>query len=480
MTDFESLLPAGVTPEVLLAELQAELTLRRRRNRVLDYRPYPKQLLFHELGLSKRERLLRAGNQLGKTFCGAAEASFHLTGRYPDWWPGRRFDKPTRAWAGGKDSESVRDSVVKLLLGPPGDRGTGAIPHDAILDWAPARGISDGVDTCDIRHVSGDVSRLKFKSYDQGRQRWQADTLDWIWFDEEPPEPIYTEGLSRTNATGGFVWMTFTPLLGMSDVVGRFYNVTHPDRVDVCMTIEEAEHISAEDRAKIIESYPAHEREARTRGVPMLGGGRVFPFAREQLAVAPFAIPRHWGKIAGMDFGWDHPTAAVKLAHDCDSDTIYVTDIYRVRQQTPLIHAGALKAWGPGLPFAWPHDGLQHDKGSGLQLAEIYRSHGLSLLHERATFEDDRGSGVEAGVMDILDRMTTGRWRVFSHLTEWFEEMELYHRLNGVLVKKRDDLMDAGRYALMMLRFAQHAPPPGVTARRQVVAFDPTADWGPE
>lgn len=476
MSDWNALLPPGVTPDLLLAEARAELALRRKRNRLLEYRPYEKQRAFHAAGLTKRERLLRAGNQQGKTFCGGAESAFHLTGRYPEWWEGRTWSRATRAWVGGKDAESVRDSVTNLLLGPPGDRGTGAIPFDAIEDIAPARGIRDGVDSVDVRHVSGEVSRLKFKSYDQGRQRWQAATLDWVWFDEEPDREVYSEGLSRTNATGGMVWMTFTPLLGMSDVVRRFYRQDHPDRADICMTIEDVAHISDEDRRKIIASYPEHEREARARGVPILGSGRVYPIARERIACDPIPIPRHWGTIAGIDFGWDHPTAAVRLAHDGESDTIYVTHAYCVREQTPVVHAGALRAWGD-VPFAWPHDGLQHDKTSGDQLAQVYRNHGLRMLRDRATFEDGRGSGVEAGVMELLDRMLTGRLRVFAHLNDWFEEFELYHRRNGVLVKERDDLLDATRYAMMMLRHAQHAPPLGSTGPRRLAQFDPMADW---
>ena len=158
--------------------------------------------------------------------------------------------------------------------------------------------------------------------------------------------------------------------------------------------------------------------------------------------------------LGGIDFGWDHPTAAVKVAWDRDADCIYVVAAYRVKEQTPVIHAAALKAWGKSLKWAWPHDGLQHDKGSGEQLAELYRLQGLELLPERATF-DDGSNGVEAGLMDMLDRMQTGRLKVSKHLTEWFDEFRLYHRKDGKVVKERDDLMSATRYAIMMLRFAE-------------------------
>lgn len=319
-------------------------------------------------------------------------------------------------------------------------------------------GTPDALDSVVVKHVSGGTSTLGFKSYDQGREKWQGETLDLIWFDEEPPEDIYYEGLTRTNATGGSVFLTFTPLLGMSGVVRRFLMEHSEDRSDTNMVIDDALHIPAEERARIIASYPAHEREARVKGIPTLGSGRIFPVAEEKLMVEPIPIPRHWPRICGIDFGWDHPTAAVELAWDRDGDVIVVTKCYRQREATPILHAAALKAWGTWLPWAWPHDGLQHDKGSGDQLAELYRKQGLNMLGERATFEDGT-NGVEAGLMDMLDRMQTGRFKVFANLTDWFEEFRLYHRKDGKVVKEADDLMSATRYALMMKRHAMLAKP---------------------
>src|SRR5690606_35001448 len=130
-----------------------------------------------------------------------------------------------------------------------------------------------------------------------------------------------------------------------------------------------------------------HEREARTKGIPTLGSGLIFPVLEEDIIVQPFDIPAHWVQIGGLDFGWDHPTAATCLAWDRDADVVYVTKDYRQRQATPVIHAAAVKPWGD-LPWAWPHDGLQHDKGSGDQLAEQYRAQGLEMLDEKATFDD--------------------------------------------------------------------------------------------
>lgn len=395
-----------------------------------------------------------AANQVGKTLAAGFELSMHATGLYPDWWTGRRFDRPIVGWAAGVTGESTRDNPQRILLGRPGAWGTGAIPKALITSTSASRGLADAVDTISVRHCGGDTSTIQLKSYEKGREKWQGETLDFVWFDEEPPEDIYTEGLTRTNATGGMTLVTFTPLLGMSSVVSRFLLEHSSSRHVTTMTIDDAPHFTPEQRALIIASYSPWERDARTKGIPQLGSGRVFQVDHADIICDPFPIPNHWPQIGGLDFGWDHPSAGVKCAWDRDSDKFYVLAEHRAREQTPLIFAGAVRPWGAWIPWAWPHDGLQHDKGSGEQLAQQYRNHGLSMIGQRATFEDGT-SGVEAGIADMLDRMLTGRWQVFSTCKQWFEEFNLYHRKDGLIVKERDDLISASRYALMMKRHAK-------------------------
>lgn len=453
-----------------------EADRRASRNRLRDYLPYTKQLEFHDLGAVYRERLFMAGNQLGKTLAGAAETSMHLTGWYPDWWDGIRFDRAVTWIAGSESGELTRDGVQRLLLGPPSDDskwGTGFIPADSLVDTASRPGVADAVATILVKNAFGGNSTLLLKSYDQGRTKWQANTVDGVWFDEEPPLDVYSEGLTRTNSTLGPVILTFTPLKGMSDVVLRYLEPGKDDdgaqdRTVIQMTIEDAEHYTPAQRAKVIASYPAHEREARAKGIPIMGSGRVFPVAEEDITVAPFDIPAPWVRIGGVDFGYDHPFGATECAWDRDSDVWYVTKEYTARQATPVIHAGGLRGWDTfeWLPWAWPHDGLQHDKGSGEELAAQYRAQNLKMLTERATFEDG-GNGVEAGLIDMLDRMQTGRWKVFSTCANWFAEYRLYHRKDGQVVKLRDDVISSSRYALMMKRFAE-VKPAKLTAKLEI------------
>jgi phage terminase large subunit-like protein len=395
-----------------------------------------------------------AGNQLGKTWAGGNEGAYHATGRYPEWWKGRRIDRANVGWAAGVTGESTRDTVQRILLGRPGEFGTGAIPKDALIDVTMARGVADLVDTIQVRHVSGGTSVIGLKSYEKGREKWQGETLDWVWFDEEPDGDIYTEGLTRTNATGGFVWMTFTPLLGMSEVVGRYLLQPSKDRHVTQMTIDDAEHYTPEQRAQIIAGYPEHEREARANGTPTLGSGRIFPVSEESIREGAIDIPKHWPRICGLDIGLDHPTAAAWLAWDRDTNTIHVYDAYRLRDGVIPIHASAIKGRGPWIPVAWPHDANRRDGAkTGEQYKALYAQEGVTMLHQHAQTTEG-GNSVEPALEDMLTRMKTGRFKVAAHLNDWWEEFRLYHRKDGLIVKERDDLISATRYAVMMLRYA--------------------------
>lgn len=379
--------------------------------------------------------------------------------------------------------ESTRDTMQRLILGRPGEWGTGTIPKDLIIgDPKRAQGIADSVDCVFVRHVSGGVSRLYFKSYEKGRSKLQGETLDFAALDEEPPIDIYTEVLTRTNATKGIVWITFTPLLGMSEVVRLFLQNATPDRSDTNMTIDDVGHYTKEERDRIVLSYPEHEREARAKGIPILGSGRVWPIAESVITVDPFQIPDHWPVICGVDFGIDHPSAGAWLAWDRDTDTTYLYDGYRESNETPAQLVPRIHQRGPWVPVAWPADGLQRSKGDGIQLADLYRTHGANMLHEYAQLPetgDEEGkktsrTSVEAGVMAMYEDMKAGKFKVFSSVTMFFEEFRLYHRKDGQIVKLQDDFLSATRYAYVMRRFAITPPDPH---KEQLDRRSTSYDW---
>jgi len=450
--------PERLEQAIKLAE---QITEKKDTNRLSFYDPYEYQNNFHSAkdndGRLARQRLLMAANKTGKTFCGAAEMAFHLTGKYPKWWKGYRFTGPIKAWAAGNTTANTRDIVQAELLGEPGDEedfGKGALPKDVILKWDRQPGIPNAVSTVTVKHASGKNSKCYLKSYEQGKQAWMGKAIDVVWMDEEPPQDIYSQALRASLKSGGLTYMTFTPESGMTNVVAQFMNNLKPHQQLYNATWDDAPHLDDEVKEEILAALPPHERKMRSEGIPVLGSGLVFPIDVEQIKRTAFAIPEHWSRICAIDFGYDHPTAAVWIAHDRDHDVAYVYDTYRKSGETPLVHAQAIKARGDWIPVMWPHDGAQHDKGSGEPLAAIYRRQGMNMFPKH--FENpEGGQGVEPGLMEMLQKFQTQRLLVFDHLGEFFEEMRMYHRKDGKVVKERDDLMSAARYAVMSLRYAK-------------------------
>ena len=386
----------------------------------------------------------------------------HATGRYPDWWTGKRFEKANVGWVGGVTGEVIRDTTQKLLVGrlQQGEEalGTGSIPKDAIIEIVGGpMGDKGSLDHIKVRHVDGGVSLIFFKSYATGRTKWQGETIDWVWFDEEPDYEIYSEGRTRTNKgqLGRFTMLTFTPLLGMTDVVNQFYKKPSSAQKLVLMGINDVDHYTEEEKRIIIEGYEEWEREARINGIPTLGSGRVFRYAEEEIREPHISnIPDHWALLNGVDFGWDHPQAFVQIAWDKDNDVIHVLRARKEREKTPEEMWVCVKAWAKDVATAWPHDGFQHDKGSGQQLSEQYEGAGFEMLPEHATHEEG-GNGVEAGLVEMHERFKSGRLKIAEDLEEFWEEYRLYHRDKGKLVKLNDDVLSAVRYAIMMKRFAE-------------------------
>ena len=451
-----------------LSIVQKELKFRQG----LLYDPYQKQIEFHDAGSVYRERAFLAGNQLGKSLAGGSEAAYHATGEYPEGWRGKRFSTPTLGWVASNSNETTRDNPQRILFGPVGQLGTGTIPKRLIVDIKMARGISGLIDTATIRHKGGELSTIKFHAYEKGPDKFMGATIDWFWCDEEPPADVYSEGVTRTNAgdrgKGGIVWITATPLKGMTHVMEQFYpEPSIPTRHLTMMDIWDVGHYTDAQKQAIVDAYPAHEREARSRGIPSLGSGRVFPVAQSQLECKMFDVPSHLYQLLGADFGWEHPTAFIHAAVDRDTDTFYVVNAYKQKEQVFSVHASAVRHWGASPPVAWPHDGQTHDPGSGIQIAESYRLEGLNMMAEWATHPTG-GFSTEPAIQEMHKAMATGKFKVFSHLDNWFQEFNTYHRdKEGKIVKRGDDLMSATRMAWIMRRYGQ---------QEQRRVFAPTAE----
>jgi phage terminase large subunit-like protein len=463
--------------DIELGRMAAEVEaagIEARRYRAKDWwRPYPKQAQFFATGLQFRERALFAGTQLGKSECAAYELACHLSGEYAPDWPGRKFDRPVRAWCVGENQKMVRDIMQKKLCGEPGNVeafGSGMIPRHLFIG-APvlARGESNAYDTISVRHASGQASTLQFRTYQSGAMALQGATLNCLWCDEEPADPaVYAECLARVSATGGFVMITFTPLRGMTEISARYRNTFSPDRTYVQFGIDDVPHdghIKPEERARIIASYPEHEREARAKGEPMLGSGKIYQTPEADIVedIDPLTFPLYWRWGAGIDIGIDHPWAYCLMAWDTDADVIHVVAELRLSGQTPgqhfaLIRALELRIFGRHMDFptAWPADAGTRDKGSGEPVKNLYKQFGLRMMAEPATHANLKGSAatsLEGGVQEIDARERHGKWKVQRSCINYFEERRLYHRRDGEIVRLRDDTLAAARYGAMMRRF---------------------------
>jgi phage terminase large subunit-like protein len=439
---------------------------------------HPKQAEFVALGCSTSERALFAGSQQGKSLVGAYELVYHLTGDYPADWPGRRFDKPITAWAIGPTAQHVRDVMQVKLCGNI-HALDGLIPLDNYPpNQKPSRshGLADMFDQVHVKHKSGGISLLTFKSFEQGREKLQGAGIDVIWTDEDCPVDIFIELVARTIATRGIVYATFTPIKGCLPVAQRFLQEQSPNRGHVIMQLKDALHIPAERHNEIIAQIPEHERDARVYGIPSAGEGKVFTVPEDMIAevLNPVGIPDYWPSLWGIDFGHtkNHPFAAVLAAWDRANDIIHILHALRIHGGLPINHAAAIKSALGGLAadvvIAWPHDGHAPSRESNRSTMQLYKDEDLRMLPEHATFEKG-GFDFEAGLSLMHQRLANSKLRVAAHLTDWFTEYRMYHRIGGLVNKINDDLMSATRILCMSIRKAKtfdDRRPGGLLARR--------------
>jgi phage terminase large subunit-like protein len=457
---------------IRLAKQTLSSAERRRKYRRIDFLDttfwYPTQLAFFADGSTgKHQRLLYGGNQSGKTLCCAAETAWHLSGEYPYWYCGKRFTKPIRAWIVGESLMLVRDGIQRQLCGGRDNTfGTGTIPLDALAARRPimVAGGTGAIDTIFVTHqtdgkIDG-VSSATFKSFEMKRERMQSESIDLIWIDERPDEDLYNELYARTAATDGHLIVSYTPIGegAAAGVTYRFLSEASPDRGVHRITGEEVKHISPERRAELSANLPDHEREARLEGIPQLGTGPVFPLELIPTCVKSFdpgALPSWSRWCIGIDFGYDHPFVAVLIAWTHDLGDVWIVDSFRMERSSALYHVERIHNMTRGLriPIAWPHDGSQHDKGSGLTLAAQYKAFGANMMQTHAVNHSTKTNNVEPALAEMRELMQLGKLTIAGHNGELLEELRHYHRdENFRIIKQRDDLISALRYAIMMRR----------------------------
>lgn len=406
---------------------------------------YPKHIAFLNSGADYTERAFIAGNQVGKTTTGLYELVTHATGDYPSWWEGKRFARPVMCWLVGDRGDSIRDGMQRDLIGKDGP-GTGLIPKDVLLDTSALQGTPNGIGQYQIKHKSGGVSTIIVKTYQAGKNAFESAKVDVIMLDEECPIDIYVECQIRTITTGGTVFLTFTPDSGLTDTVLHFLETPkegEKEKFVVMVGWDDVPHLSENRKKQLLATIPIHMRDVKTKGIPYLGTGAIYPIPENELVVTPFKIPEYWPKAYAFDPGWNR-TAAVWGAYDQEADVWYLYSEYYRGQAEPEIHAGGIRskgAWIEGI--ADPH-GSKNGRGvSEESFLEAYDRLGLTL-----TLANPSGPGsVELGINEVYSRLSSGRLKIFRTLSNWLYEYRMYRRDDkGRVVLKHNHLMDCTRY----------------------------------
>lgn len=434
---------------------------------------YPKHVEFFKAGANFRERAFIAANRVGKSEgVGGFEATLHLTGRYPDWWEGRRFTQPIQAWAAGDTAKTTRDIIQRILLGPITEIGTGMIPGDAILRTTVKPGVADAIESIFVKHASGGTSEIVLKSYDQGREAFQGTNRHLVWLDEEVSRDVYVECLLRTMTTNGLLVLTFTPLLGLTEIVRDFLQqeAEETGKFALQATWDDVPHLTEQAKAELLASIPPYQREARSKGVPQLGSGAIYQISESDIVVPDFEIPAHFPRAYGLDVGWKK-TAAVWGARDNETGIVYLYSEHYVGMQQPSLHAEAIRSRGDWIPGVIDPAAQGRTQTDGAQLIELYRQHGLQL--------QPAVNAVEAGLYMVWQMMSAGKLKVFASLGNWLSEFRLYARdKDGKVIKANDHLMDATRYlAVSGLELMRQKPKPAPEVPENYWMGDPGLAW---
>ena len=449
--------------------LEAKLAHNKRNKLRLIYDSFhPFQKKFTAATKDHSNCLLMAANQVGKTRTGCCIDAYHLTGDYPDDWHGYRFEFAPVVWLLGYSGEKTRDLLQQKLFGKYHNKEFegGYIPRDKIIDWVAMGGVPRAMREVRVKHKHG-VAVCQFWSYSQGQHALMGDVVDFAHIDEEPEDAeIYPQVLTRLingdRGRGGRLILTFTPENGKTELVSQFMDTETPGQHMITATWDDALHLSEEKKALILNQYPLYQRDMRSRGIPLMGAGLIYEIDESLVRCEPFDIPLHFRVINGMDFGWDHPQAHVQLAIDDDNQVIYVCHGFKRSKIQAYEAWQATKSWSEAVPVAWPQDGLQtrEDGKKAQEKKQMFIDAGFNMLDEHATFEGG-GTSVWTGIVQLNQLFKTGQLRIFSTCHEVFEEIRQYHTKlenngNGdaKIVKIKDDLLDAIRYAYMMRRHA--------------------------
>ena len=429
------------------------------------------------------------GNQMGKSEVCCAVLACHLLGIYPDWWEGKKFDRPVKIMAAGVDSNHNKNVLQDRLFGTNNKRmnadiGSGMIPRENIIMQSLVASRGDAIESAKFKHSSGGTSELIFRAYSQGRVAAQGFPADIIMIDEQPNDEFWKEALTRTKATQGHVICSFTPLEGMTSLIENLLDLPAEEEAEddifgpKCRTDGRWAMVRASwfDAPHIIENDPnaveeakreyTYDYQARVYGIPVVGSGRIYPHPFDKITYNPvnYNINETWRHLIGVDFGWtkNDPSAMVLLAYNEDTDEIFITEEWKGSTTTDREFVKRVNFIDAQVPVAWPRDGSKASdwKGGGT-IADKLREMGLNMLnkpfHNPIGPDKQKNNYLDPGFQEINARFATNRLKISTDCTELLKEIEQYgygKTVNGDSTgkpkdKSDDHLCDAMRYAVM-------------------------------
>lgn len=210
-----------------------------------------------------------------------------------------------------------------------------------------------------------------------------------------------------------------------------------------CLTMgwSHVPHLSEEQKKTYLEALPPFQRDARSKGIPQLGSGAIFPVPESDVFIDDFQVPEFWPRTYAMDVGWNK-TACLWGAWDRDNDIVYITSEYYRGQAEPSLHAEAIRARGDWIQGVIDPASRGRSQKDGSQLMQDYIDLGLKI--------DVAFNGVESGLYQVWQRLSTGKLKIFKSCVNMQKEFRLYRRdEKGRIVKENDHLCDCLRYLVM-------------------------------
>ena len=433
----------------------------------LGERVHAKQMAFHRC--QKRNRWVFGGNRSGKTECGAVECLWLLRGIHPY----RANRKNLSGWACTVSSEVQREVCQRKILHYLNPEWISKITMLKGVSSSPDEGV---IDTIYIKNVFGGTSRLSFKSYEQGREKFQGASLDFVWFDEEPPKDIYHECLMRVMDKRGDVFGTMTPLKGLTWVYDEIYlnPRNDPEVWTINMEWSDNPFLSKEETERLSRVLSDDNLEARRYGRFMPNSGLVYPeFDSSVHVIEPFTLPKEWQSGVSIDPGLRNPLSCHFYYRDYDGN-IYVAYEHYESGKSVDYHAEKILRIAKDIGWSFRPDGrllalidsasTQRTLQSEKSVAELFYERGIAV---NTKVNKDLFTGISKVRELFVSRPP--RVFVFKNCVNFIREIKGYSWGSGDTPVKRDDhAMDEFRYYVMAnLRNEEPTPKPSALMRHK-------------